>query len=142
MKGKKVLDLYSGAGNFSLPIAVDAEVTAVEENPHAVADGKRNLKINNIKNCRFICSAAEKFYTKEHFNILILDPPRPGLTNRVINTVFAIMPEQIIYISCNPATLSRDLKKLFKKYEVESVRLIDFFPQTFHIESLVFLSLK
>lgn len=142
LKGKKILDLYSGAGNFSLPIAGDAEVTAVEENPHAIADGKRNLKINNIKNCRFICSAAEKFYTKEHFNILILDPPRSGLTNRVINTVFTIMPEQIIYISCNPATLSRDLKKLFKKYEVESVRLIDFFPQTFHIESLVFLSLK
>ena len=96
LKGKKVLDLYSGAGNFSLPIAGDAEVTAVEENPHAIADGKRNLKINNIKNCRFICSAAEKFYTKEHFNILILDPPRPGLKKRGINTEFAIIPEKII----------------------------------------------
>ncbi|MFV1977499.1 MAG: class I SAM-dependent RNA methyltransferase, partial [Candidatus Scalindua sp.] len=141
LKGKKVLDLYSGAGNFSLPLAMDAEVIAVEENPYAIEDGKRNLEINNIKNCRFICSSAENFHVhiRDNFHILILDPPRLGLTNRVINKILTIMPERIVYISCNPTTFSRDLKKLLAKYDIESIRMIDFFPQTFHIESLTFL---
>lgn len=143
LNGKRVLDLYSGAGNFSLPAALDAdEVIAVEENPYAVKDGRRNLKINGIKNCRFIHSSAETFQTNEKFNIFLLDPPRHGLTNKTINNILTMMPEQIVYVSCNPATLARDLKRLLGKYEIGSIRLIDFFPQTYHIESLVFLRLR
>jgi 23S rRNA (uracil1939-C5)-methyltransferase len=143
LNGKRVLDLYSGAGNFSLPAALDAdEVIAVEENPYAVKDGRRNLKINGIKNCRFIHSSAETFQTNEKFNIFLLDPPRHGLTNKTINNILTMMPEQIVYVSCNPATLARDLKRLLGKYEIGSIRLVDFFPQTYHIESLVFLRLR
>ncbi len=143
LKGKRVLDLYSGAGNFSLPIALDAGVViAVEENHFAIEDGKRNLQINGIKNCRFIRSSIEGLNIKDYFDILILDPPRPGLTNAAMDTILAMKPERIAYIACNPTTLARDLRKMLVKYEIESVRMIDFFPQTYHIESLVFLRLK
>lgn len=143
LNGKKVLDLYSGAGNFSLPVAKDAdEIIAVEENPYAIEDGKRNLKINGIKNYRFIHSSIEALQIKDKVDILIVDPPRLGLTNAATEKILAMMPERIAYVSCNPATLARDLRKLLVKYSIESIRLIDFFPQTYHIESLVFLRLK
>lgn len=141
-KGKRVLDLYAGAGNFSLPLAGDAEVIAVEENPYAVEDGMRNLEINRINNCEFIRSSAESFQTSDKIDILILDPPRPGLTQKAIKNVLTMMPEQIIFISCDPATFSRDIRKLSEIYDVESVRMVDLFPQTFHIESLAFLKLR
>jgi 23S rRNA (uracil1939-C5)-methyltransferase len=142
LKGKRVLDMYSGAGNFSLPLAPDAEVTAIEENQYAIEDGRINLKINKIGNYRFISSSAEDLKAREKFDIVILDPPRTGVTNRALNNVLSIEPGKVAYISCNPATFARDLKKLQAKYNVESVRMIDFFPQTFHIESLAFLRLR
>ena len=76
------------------------------------------------------------------FDIVITDPPRSGLTGKVINNLLSMMPGRIVYISCNPTTLARDLKKLAEKYDIESVRLVDFFPQTYHIEALVFLILR
>ncbi len=142
LKGKKVLDLYSGAGNFSLLLAQEAEAIAVEDNPYAVEDGKRNMTINNIKDCRFIHSSAENVRVMDNIYTVILDPPRPGLSNRITNKVLAAMPERIVYISCNPTTFARDLKRLLKKYDIESIRMVDFFPHTFHIESLAFLRLR
>lgn len=143
LKGKRVLDLYSGVGNFSLPIAVDAdEVIAVEENTFAIEDGKRNLQINGIKNCRFISSSIENLNIKDSIDIIILDPPRLGLTNAAMDKILAMMPERIAYVSCNPPTFARDMKKLLAAYELESIRMIDFFPQTYHIESLAFLRSK
>jgi 23S rRNA (uracil1939-C5)-methyltransferase len=141
-KGKRVLDLYAGAGNFSLPLAGDAEVIAVEESPYAVEDGLRNVGINGTSNCQFIRSSAEDFHARDKIDILILDPPRPGLTQRTINNVLATMPERIVYISCDPSTFSRDIKKLSAIYDIESVRMVDLFPQTYHIESLAFLRIR
>jgi 23S rRNA (uracil1939-C5)-methyltransferase len=134
--------MYSGAGNFSIPLATDADVTGVEGNPYAIADGERNLRINNIKNCRFINSSAENFQIKNKFDIVILDPPRAGITNRLMEMIFSLSPDKIVYVSCNPSTLSRDLKKLLSRYHLESLRIVDFFPQTFHIESIVYLSAR
>jgi 23S rRNA (uracil1939-C5)-methyltransferase len=139
LKDKKILDLYAGAGNFSLPLAKDARVIAVEENRAAVKDGSRNLKINKIRNCKFIRSSSENFQAKDNVDIVILDPPRPGLTKKAMSNVLSLLPERIVYISCNPTTFARDLKKLLSKYEVESLRMADFFPQTYHIEVLAFL---
>ncbi|GBD97926.1 MAG TPA: class I SAM-dependent RNA methyltransferase [Nitrospirae bacterium] len=141
LKGKKVLDLYSGAGNFSIP-AAGTEVTAVEGNPFAIEDGKRNLEINNISNCRFIRSPAADFHSEDRFDIVILDPPRAGLSNKGMDKVLTLMPERIVYISCNPSTFARDLRRLTAKYGIESIRMINFFPQTYHIESLAFLNLR
>ncbi len=142
LNNKIVLDLYSGAGNFSLPISKYAkEVIAIEENPYAVADGKRNAKINNIINCRFIHSPVERFSFNKP-DILLIDPPRAGLTNIVIEKILTLLPEKIVYISCNPSTLARDLKKLMLKYDIILVKMIDLFPQTYHIESICFLKLR
>lgn len=143
LEGKSVLDLYSGAGNFSLPLAMRAaSVTAVEENPGAVEDGKRNLRLNGIKNCRFIRSNVDSLRVSGPVDILVVDPPRQGIGDSAIKKIFDSSPERVAYISCNPASFSRDLKKFIERYEVESVRMIDFFPQTYHIESLAFLRLR
>jgi len=142
LEGLKILDLYAGAGNFSIPLAGEAEVTAVEGNSHAVKDGIKNLAINNISNCRFVHLPAELFKIKDSFDVVLLDPPRPGITNKVMRNVLKGKPGRIVYVSCNPATFARDLKKLLSIYDIESVRMIDFFPQTFHIEALVFLRLR
>lgn len=139
---RRVLDLYAGAGNISLPLSGSAAVTAVEENPQAVECGVRNVEINRIGNYRFVTSPAEAFQAEGMYDILILDPPRSGLTKKVMKYVTTSRAEQIIYISCNPATFARDLNKLTTKYDIKSVRMVDFFPQTFHIEVLAFLGLR
>ncbi len=143
LSGKRVLDLYAGAGNFSLPLAAYAdEVVAVEENPFAVEDGIRNMELNSSRNCTFVSSSAEKYKIKKKFDVLMLDPPRPGLTSDMVSRILANPADTIIYISCNPATLARDLKKLHEKYEIKTVRQIDFFPNTYHIETIVFLQVR
>ena len=143
LSGKKVLDLYAGAGNFSIPLAALAdEVVAVEENRFAVDDGIRNIELNNLKNCKFVRISAEKYKIKNKFDILVLDPPRPGLTSDMATKILANPADTIVYISCNPATLARDIKKLLEKYEIQSVCQIDFFPNTFHIETISFLQIR
>ncbi|UCF86725.1 MAG: class I SAM-dependent RNA methyltransferase [Nitrospiraceae bacterium] len=137
---RKILDLYAGAGNFSLPLAEGTEIVAVEENPYAVQDGMRNVEMNKIKNYHFIHSTAEHYHIDSSLDVLFVNPPRPGLTNRVIKNILHAMPESIVYVSCNPSTLARDLKKLLPRYCLQSTGLIDFFPQTYHIESLTFLN--
>lgn len=144
LKGLRVLDLYAGAGNFSLPLFDEAdEIVGIEENPFAIEDGRKNLELNRIKNYRFIHSSVETYDFVEPFDVFIIDPPRAGLSNRVVDKILGLskLPERIVYMSCNPTTLSRDLRKLSLKYMIESVRLIDFFPQTYHVEALVFLRL-
>jgi len=143
LSGKRVLDLFSGAGNFSLPLAQDAdEVIAVEENPFAVEDGKRNLRLNRIQNMCFYRAAAEAYDISRYspFDIVIVDPPRAGLSPKIVENLLQAHPATIVYISCNPSTLARDLKRLAPNYEIESIRLVDLFPQTYHIETLVFLA--
>ena len=142
LKGQKILDLFAGAGNFSLPLADSADVTAVEGSGYAAEDGLRNVELNGMNNVTFIRSSAEKFTSDEHFNVVILDPPRPGLSRKAMKNLLRIHPERIVYVSCNPATLARDLRNLSEWYRLDSIRMIDFFPQTFHIESLAYLSLK
>lgn len=138
-----VLDLYAGAGNFSMPLAKQgAQVIAVEENNRAIEDGQRNTRLNSMENCNFVLSSAEKYKISKKPDIIILDPPRTGLTKAVIEKVISASPSRIAYISCNPATLSRDLKKLKEKYNIDSLRLIDFFPNTYHIEAVALLGLR
>ena len=73
---------------------------------------------------------------------MFLDPPRPGLTSEVMKKITDLSPKKIVYVSCNPATLARDFKKLNEKYNIDSLRMIDFFPNTYHVEALAFLSLR
>ncbi len=141
--GKDLLDIYAGGGNFSIPLSAAARnITAIEENASSVKDGLRNLEMNGIENMKFIKAPFEKFQSKGAFEAAIVDPPRPGLSREAAKRLLAIRPERLLYISCNPATLARDVKKLLEKYKVASVRLVDFFPHTYHMEVLCLLEAR
>ncbi len=136
----RLLDLYAGAGNFSIPLSLTVkEVIAVEENPPAFNDLKRNIEKNSIKNLKPVNSSIERFRPSGHYDVVIVDPPRPGLTDRALRTVLEADPVKLIYISCNPTTLARDIKKLLQRYELQQIEIFDFFPNTYHIESLAIL---
>lgn len=140
---KRVLDLYAGAGNFSLPLAATSSgVVAVEESPHSIKDGQRNIELNKIRKFKFTMGRAETARLKGEFDTVIVDPPRSGLTKGARKRLLEISPERIVYVSCNPSTFARDLKVLKDYYEIESIRMIDMFPHTYHLESLAFLIKK
>jgi 23S rRNA (uracil1939-C5)-methyltransferase len=141
--GGSLLDVYSGAGTFALPLAEGlAEVTAVEEHPAAVADGERSAALNNISNVRFIRGAAERALPgfELAFDAAVLDPPRRGCHPAVLDALARLAPPRLAYISCHPGILARDLGPLLAAgYALELVQPVDLFPQTPHIETLVIL---
>jgi len=150
LKGKEtVLDLYSGTGTISFYLAQKSQkVVGVESNPKTVQDAKKNAELNKISNCQFICEEAKTFLAlalirQEKFDLIVIDPPRAGLHPQVVENILKLSPPEIIYVSCNPATLARDLKFLCEeKYQIELVQPLDMFPHTFHIESVAKLSKK
>jgi 23S rRNA (uracil1939-C5)-methyltransferase len=140
--GDRVLELYSGAGNFTLPIAKRVDkVIAVEGHKPSVSAGKLNSQRNGIDNIRWVCSpvpraAAQLKKRKETFTKIILNPPRAGAKG-IDNDLAALGANRIFYISCNPTTLARDLAALARQgYKLQIVQPIDLFPQTFHVEVL------
>jgi 23S rRNA (uracil1939-C5)-methyltransferase len=142
---ERVLDLYCGNGNFSIPLARRAAaVTGIEEYPPSIGDARRNCALNGIENAFFSCSdavagVAELAASGERFDLVILDPPRTGAAE-LIRHIPSLHPGKIVYISCDPATLARDLGMLKKLgYEVITSMPVDMFPQTYHIESVTLL---
>ena len=149
-EGKKILDLYCGAGTIGLSMAKRAaSVIGVEIVPEAIEDAKQNAKDNEIENARFICAdaaeAANKL-SKEGIkpDICILDPPRKGCDAELLATVAEdFSPERIIYVSCDPATLARDIEILkVYNYELLEYTPVDLFPRTSHVETVCLLSRK
>lgn len=144
LKGDEtVLDLYSGTGTISFYLAKKSgKVVGVESNPKTVADAKKNANLNQIANCQFICEEAKTFLAlallrKEKYDLMVIDPPRAGLHPQVVENILRLSPPKIVYVSCNPATLARDLKLLCEtQYKLEEVQPLDMFPHTFHIESV------
>ncbi|HEV2425301.1 MAG TPA: class I SAM-dependent RNA methyltransferase [Terriglobia bacterium] len=139
------LDLYAGAGLFTLPLTRRfREVVSVEANPEAAADLAANLRVNGAANARAVRSTAAEFlrrYAQAAPDLVVLDPPRAGAEGETLRRLAAIRPAQIRYVSCHPPTLARDLAALVERgYRIERVDLFDLFPQTFHIETLVRLS--
>ncbi len=139
--GKAALDLYAGTGLFALPLAKSFEkVVAVESAASSFAD----LEVNGPPNLKARRSRAEEFAVSERqkFDYLVVDPPRGGLGERATRRLAAMKPAAITYVSCDPATLARDLRVLMSAgYVIRAAHLIDLFPQTFHIESILHLSL-
>jgi 23S rRNA (uracil1939-C5)-methyltransferase len=134
-----VIDLYSGTGTISILLSeVAGEVIGLEMAPSAVADARRNCKVNGIENCRFLSGDIRELLPKisHRPDVLILDPPRAGVHQDVVKQVLALLPERIVYVSCNPATLARDLSLLKEVYRVQDVQPVDLFPHTYHIESV------
>ena len=150
-----VWDLYCGIGTISLFLAKKAkQVYGVEIIPQAIDDAKNNAKINNITNAEFYVGKAEEVlpeYYKEyekthngetaHADVIVVDPPRKGCEESLLQTIVDMQPEKVVYVSCDSATLARDVKFLRAKgYELKDVTPVDQFPHTVHVETVVLLS--
>lgn len=137
---ERVLDAYCGTGTIGLIASRDAkEVVGVELNRDAVRDAITNAKTNQVKNICFVCQDATEYICKaaekkENFDVVLMDPPRAGSTKEFIDSVIALAPERVVYVSCNPQTLARDLKWFRRGYKVEKMRPYDMFPLTDHCE--------
>ena len=142
-----VIDAYCGIGTIGMIAAKTAgQVLGVEVNRDAVRDAIANAKLNNMKNIRFICADAGEFMVDmaqngEHCDVLLMDPPRAGSDRAFLSSAVTLAPKRIVYVSCNPETLARDLHFLTKRgYRVEKIQPVDMFPHTNHVESIVLLS--
>jgi 23S rRNA (uracil1939-C5)-methyltransferase len=134
-----VIDLYSGTGTISILLAETAkEVVGLEMAPSAVADARRNCLMNRVENCRFLLGDIRELLPKisHRPDVLVIDPPRAGIHQDVVKQVLALSPERIVYVSCNPTTLARDLDLLKAAYRALEVQPVDLFPHTYHIESV------
>lgn len=142
-----VLDLYCGCGFFTLPIALKARVViGIENNASSTANGFTNAKENNVRNTTFLnkdVGVALKEIPKNKYHNVLLDPPRSGCDEPALRALCAMAPERIVYISCSPQSLVRDLKLLLASgYMVTYCQPIDMFPHTAHMETVVTLKLK
>ncbi len=149
-----VWDLYCGIGTISLFLAQNAKkVYGVEIVPQAIDDARNNAKINDIENAEFFVGKAEEVlpqyyerYEREHgekayADVIVVDPPRKGCDETLLKTMVEMSPEKIVYVSCDSATLARDLKYLCENgYEIQRIRPVDMFPMTVHVETVVLLS--
>ncbi len=151
LKGEEiVLDLYCGIGTISLFLARKAKkVYGVEIIPQAIEDAKKNALNNQIDNVEFLVGDASDVVVqlqqerKIEFDVIVVDPPRKGCDKMVLDTIVALKPKTLIYVSCNPSTLARDVAQLKEAgYEVEQVQAVDQFPMTTHVEAVLKMSLK
>ena len=141
----RILDLYCGIGTISLYLARYAgHVTGVEIVKEAIEDAKENALMNHLNNTDFILADASKDmdpYLKG-INTVIVDPPRKGLSKELITSLCNSRVERIVYVSCNPATLARDLELLKERYDIGTIHPVDMFPYTVHLECVVALQRK
>ena len=148
LNGSEVVwDLYCGIGTISLFMAQKAKmVYGVEIVEDAILDARRNAQINNIENTQFFVGPAEELlpmkYKEENIyaDIIVVDPPRKGCEESLLNTIVDMSPKKVVYVSCDPATLSRDLNYLAgKEYELKKIQPVDQFPHTAHVEAVALL---
>lgn len=146
-RGKRLLDLYTGVGTIAMWLADQfEEVGGVEENPAAIRDAEANAERNGIANARFVAAPVERFLQGLPAGsggglTVVLDPPRAGCGPAVVSALLRLRPARIVYVSCDPATLARDLKGLVTGgYRIGEVQPVDLFPQTPHIETVVGLT--
>ncbi len=142
---KEVVDYYSGVGAIGLALAdTYKKAVVVDNNSEAIAYAKENIDLNGLnKKCSAELCPAEKITNLiEKDKIIIFDPPRAGLHEDVVKKVLEVLPERIIYMSCNISTHARDIQLLFEKYEIKFLKLYNFFPRTPHVESLCVMDRK
>jgi 23S rRNA (uracil-5-)-methyltransferase RumA len=146
---ESVLGLFCGSGPIEILLSrISHNVTGVDNNPSNIVVAKENCDINNITNCVFHCVSAEQFLKnvrdKQHkYDLLVVDPPRGGLTNKAMFHLLRVKIPKIIYVSCNVSTLARDLSILMDNgYQLKKFTAIDMFPHTGHIESCCLLEMK
>lgn len=144
-----VIDAYCGIGTISLFMAKEAkEVYGVEIVPQAIEDAKRNAELNGIDNAYFEAGAAEEVIPRwyeegKRFDVLMVDPPRKGCDEKLLNTILTYKPDRVVYVSCNPGTLARDLRILEDGgYCTKEVQPVDMFPHSGHVECVALIELK
>lgn len=148
LEPKNIIELYAGAGNFSFPVAKafqDVKIQAVELHETSVKSAQETVKQLEIENLDFRCSDVADFIQACRplpATLVLLDPPREGCDSQVISSIVKLQPESLIYISCNPVTLARDLKPFADQYDLIEVQPFDMFPQTDHVEVLTVLKRK
>ncbi|HQT97154.1 MAG TPA: class I SAM-dependent RNA methyltransferase [Thermodesulfobacteriota bacterium] len=141
--GGRLLDLYAGAGNFALPLAAKVrEVVAVEGEARSFKELRGNVRENALGNVRIVHSSVEAFRPEGRFDALVLDPPRAGLSERSLARIREISAGKVFYVSCNPSTLARDVRSLSDRYDLASLEMHDFFPNTHHVEALAVLAAR
>jgi len=142
-KGKTALDLYCGVGLFTLPLAENfTKVIGVEGNERAVDFARKNIEQARIEHAQIFREnvgdwLAENAKDLQEIDFVLLDPPRSGTEKETIENLLKIKPKEISYVSCEPATLARDLRILSESYSIESITALDLFPQTHHVETIV-----
>ena len=147
-KEDRVLDLFCGMGNFTLPLAKRAaSVIGVEGVPALVAKGQENAALNNLQNVTFFHENLEEDVTRQSwakhgFDKILLDPARAGAPG-VMQHIIKLAPTRMVYVSCNPATLARDSEALLRAgYQIQRMAMLDMFPHTGHLESMVLFERK
>ncbi len=145
-KNEIALDLYCGCGFFTLPMAQQMkQVVGIENNAASTENAQVNAKVNHLNTIKFLtgdASVVMRSMKKESFDSVLLDPPRAGCDEQVLHVLIAMAPKRIVYISCSPSSLARDLKVLTKVYDVTYCQPIDMFPHTSHMETVVTLKPK
>ncbi len=147
LKGNEIVyDLYTGTGTIAQFVAKNAKkVIGVESVPEAIIDAKENAKNNNIDNTHFFVGDMKEVFTQDFIDkngqpdVIITDPPRDGMHKKVVEQILNILPNRIVYVSCNSATQARDLAILDTKYKITKTQAVDMFPQTHHVENVVLL---
>lgn len=139
-----IVDAYCGVGTLTLPLAKQArQAIALELQPEAIEQAQLNAALNDITNITFQTGTVENLLPllTIHPDVVLLDPPRKGCDRGVIESLLQIQPDRVVYVSCNPSTLARDLKLLCEsgRYRLEKIQPVDFFPQTAHVECIAFL---
>lgn len=145
-KGETALDLYCGVGLFSLPLAQKFEkVIGIEASEKAIDFAKENAEFARLGNVEFFTENVSEWLTEnssQTVDFILLDPPRSGTEKETIEQILNLKPAEISYVSCDPATLARDLRILNEAYSIESITALDLFPQTHHVETVVRLNRK
>ena len=138
-----VFDIYCGIGSISLFLAQKAtKVYGIEIVEDAIKDAKINAKLNNLNNVEFYVGKAEEVVPKMYSegktaNVVVVDPPRKGCDEKVLDTIVSMKPDRVVYVSCNPSTLARDLAYLDERgYKCVEIQPVDMFPHTMHVESV------
>jgi 23S rRNA (uracil1939-C5)-methyltransferase len=141
-----VYDLYTGTGTIASFVAKSVKkVIGVEYVDDAVEDAKENMALNGIDNIEFYSGDMAKVLNEEFVNthgkpdVLLTDPPRAGMHDKVVKQILNMAPEKIVYVSCNPATQARDVALLHEKYDLVKIQPVDMFPQTHHVENVILL---